>query len=83
MKFPISKTGYSSWYPTPGGIGLDAALKLVGVDGTYWTASPIGGSHEYVYAMNFYFTNSTADYYAFCSAEIPRATGNSVRCCKE
>ena len=83
MKFPISKTGYSSWYPVPGGIGLDAALKLVGVDGTYWTASPIGGSHEYVYAMNFYFTNSTTDYYAFCSAEIPRATGNSVRCCKE
>ena len=83
MKFPISKTGYSSWYPAPGGIGLDAALKLVGVDGIYWTASPIGGSHEYVYAMNFYFTNSTTDYYAFCSAEIPRATGNSVRCCKE
>ena len=83
MKFPISKTGYSSWYPAPGGIGLDAALKLVGIDGTYWTASAIGGSHEYVYAMNFYFTNSTTDYYAFCSAEIPRATGNSVRCCKE
>ena len=83
MKFPISKTGYSSWYPVPGGIGLDAALKLVGVDGTYWTAAAIGGSHEYVYAMNFYFINSEAEYYAFCSAEIPRATGNSVRCCKE
>ena len=83
MKFPISNTGYSSWYPTPGVRGLDAALKLVGVEGTYWTASPIGGTHEYIYAMNFYFTNSTEDYYAFCSAEIPRATGNSVRCCKE
>ena len=83
MMFPVSKTGYSSWYPVAGGIGLDAALKLVGIDGTYWTASAIGGSHEYVYAMNFYFTNSTTDYYAFCSAEIPRATGNSVRCCKE
>ena len=83
MKFPISETGYSSWYPAAGGIGLDAALKLVGVDGTYWTSAAIGGTHEYVYAMNFYFTNSTENYHAFCSAEIPRATGNSVRCCKE
>ena len=83
MMFPISKTGYSSWYPVAGGIGLNAALKLVGVDGTYWTAAAIGGNHDYVFAMNFYFANSQTEYYAYCSTEVPRATGNSVRCCKE
>ena len=83
MMFPISKTGYSSWYPVAGGIGLDAALKLVGVDGTYWTAAAIGGNHDYVFAMNFYFASSQTEYYAYCSTEVPRATGNSVRCCKE
>ena len=83
MMFPISKTGYSSWYPVAGGIGLDAALNLVGVDGTYWTAAAIGGNHDYVFAMNFYFASSQTEYYAFCSTEVPRATGNSVRCCKE
>lgn len=83
MMFPISKTGYSSWYPVAGGIGLDAALKLVGIDGTYWTAAAIGGNHDYVFAMNFYFANSQTEYYAYCSTEVPRATGNSVRCCKE
>ena len=85
MMFPVSKTGYSSWYPVAGGIGLDAALKLVGVDGTYWTAAAIGGEHDYVFAMNFYFVKhaTTTDYYEYCSTEVPRATGNSVRCCKE
>lgn len=83
MMFPVSKTGYSSWYPVAGGIGLDAALKLVGIDGTYWTAAAIGGNHDYVFAMNFYFANSQTEYYAYCSTEVPRATGNSVRCCKE
>lgn len=83
MMFPISKTGYSSWYPVAGGIGLDAALKLVGVDGTCWTAAAIGGNHDYVFAMNFYFASSQTEYYAYCSTEVPRATGNSVRCCKE
>ena len=83
MMFPISKTGYSSWYPVAGGIGLDAALKLVGVDGTYWTAAAIGGNHDYVFAMSFYFASSQTEYYAYCSTEVPRATGNSVRCCKE
>lgn len=85
MMFPVSKTGYSSWYPVAGGIGLDAALKLVGVDGTYWTAAAIGGEHDYVFAMNFYLVEhaTTTDYYEYCSTEVPRATGNSVRCCKE
>lgn len=83
MMFPISRNGYSSWYPVAGGIGLNASLKLVGIDGTYWTAAAIGGAHDYVYAMNFYFTSSQTEYYAFNGAEIPRATGNSVRCCKE
>ena len=83
MMFPISRNGYSSWYPVAGGIGLNASLKLVGIDGTYWTAAAIGGAHDYVYAMNFYFTSSQTEYYAYNGAEIPRATGNSVRCCKE
>ena len=62
---------------------LGCNFESVGVDGTYWTASVIGGERDYVYAMNFYFTDSVENYYAFCSAEVPRATGNSVRCCKE
>ena len=84
MTFQISDDEQSSWYPLAGGIGLNTELKLVGVDGTYWTNLPVGGDKYEVYAMNFYITGETSDvYYAFCSAEIPRATGNSVRCCKE
>ena len=83
MKFPISKTDFSSWYPVAGGINLDAQLKRVGVEGTYWSASAIGGDHDHVYAMNFYFINREVEYYEYCSTEVSRATGNSVRCCKE
>ena len=83
MTFQISGDAKSSWYPLAGGIGLNTELKLVGVDGTYWTNLPVGGERDEVFAMNFYITGESAtDYYAFCSAEIPRATGNSVRCCK-
>ena len=83
MKFPISEGGYSSYYPAAGGIGLDSALYLVGVDGTYWSATPLGGNRDEVFAMNFYFTAAEDYFYEFCGAEIPRATGNSVRCSKE
>ena len=84
MTFQISDNAKSSWYPLAGGIGLNTELKLVGVDGTYWTNLPVGGDRNEVFAMNFYITDESAtDFYAFCSAEIPRATGNSVRCCKE
>ena len=83
MTFQISDNAKSSWYPLAGGIGLNTELKLVGIDGTYWTNIPVGGDRNEVFAMNFYITGDSAtDYYAFCSAEIPRATGNSVRCCK-
>lgn len=82
-----TKTKYDpcppGWRIPDGGTGLNAALKLVGVDGTYWTAAAIGGNHDYVFAMNFYFASSQTEYYAYCSTEVPRATGNSVRCCKE
>ena len=83
MKFPISENGYSSYYPAAGGIGLDSVLYLVGVDGTYWSATPLGGNRDEVFAMNFYFTDTDEYYYQFSGAETPRATGNSVRCCKE
>lgn len=83
MKFPTSKDGFSSYYPAAGGIGLDSRLSLVGTDGTYWSATPIGGDRSYVYAMNFYFVDSAEYYYQYSGAEIPRATGISVRCCKE
>ena len=83
MTFQISDNAQSSWYPLAGGIGLNTELKLVGIDGTYWTNLPVGGERNEVFAMNFYITGESAtDYYAFNSAEIPRATGNSVRCCK-
>lgn len=83
MKFPTSKDGFSSYYPAAGGIGLDSRLSLVGIDGTYWSATPVGGDRSYVYAMNFYFVDSAEYYYQYSGAEIPRATGISVRCCKE
>lgn len=83
-KFRTGEESISSWYPAAGGIGLSGNLDGVGRDGNYRTADAVGGTHDYCYIMNFYFVGADSpDYYVYNSTENPRATGDSVRCCKE